>query len=117
MKNKNNFEWLNPDQDEILYHTKQYKQPKLYTLELLKIFSINNLDINTRLIVDFGCEGGAVTNLFASNYPSIEFLGLDVNPEYVEMSQHYSMKNADFRVFDLYSDIKVLKKYKIDCLF
>ena len=59
MENNKNFEWLNTDDSEIQYHSKQYIEPKLYTLELLEIFANNNLDINSNFILDFGCGGGA----------------------------------------------------------
>jgi SAM-dependent methyltransferase len=116
MENNKNFEWLNTDKSEIHYHSKQYEEPKLYTLECLEIFAKNNLDIDSELIVDFGCGGGAITNLFASEYPKINFLGLDVNSQYIEMAKSNSTKNATFRVFDLYTDISSLTDLNIDCL-
>ena len=117
MENNKTFEWLNSDDSEINYHIKQYIEPKLYTLECLEIFAKNNLDEFSQLIVDFGCGGGAVTNLFASKYPKINFVGLDVNPDYIEMAKSNSAKNATFRVFDLYTDIGSLTDLNIDCLF
>jgi SAM-dependent methyltransferase len=117
MENNKNFEWLNSDDSEILYHAKQYDEPKFYTLELLEIFANNILDLNPKLIVDFGCGGGAVTNLFASKFPDISFLGLDVNPLYIDMAKSNSIGNSTFSVFDLYTDIRILKKFNIDVLF
>jgi SAM-dependent methyltransferase len=116
MENNKAFEWLNSDESEINYHTKQYKEPKQYTLECLDIFAKNNLDLDSELIVDFGCGGGAVTNLFASKFPQIKFLGLDVNPAYIEMAKSNSAQNATFRVFDLYTDLGGLTDLNIDCL-
>jgi SAM-dependent methyltransferase len=109
--------WINVDKSEIEYHTKQYQETKLYTLELLEIFNKNKLYQDTKLIVDFGCGGGAVTNLFANKYPNINFLGLDLNPFYIDIANSNRIDNSTFGVFDLYTDISILKKLKIDVLF
>ena len=97
------YEWLNTDNREVEYHTNQYKDAKQYTKELLRLFDEWKLAIDTKSIVDFGCGGGAVTNLFAQKYPGIKFLGLDINPLYISLSNEHKKKNSKFQVFDLYS--------------
>jgi SAM-dependent methyltransferase len=112
-----NFEWLNIDESERQYHLKQYAEPKYYTLEVIDLFGKNQLGEESRFIVDFGCGGGAVTNLFASKYPDVAFLGLDVNPHYVELAKSRKEVNSDFVTFDLYRDIQSLKDRVIDGVF
>jgi SAM-dependent methyltransferase len=117
MDMEKNFEWLNIDESERQYHLKQYTEPKYYTLELLDLFGRAGLDKGSKFIVDFGCGGGAVTNIFASKYPDVSFLGLDVNPYYVDLARSKKEANSDFEVFDLYKDVQRLNGRVIDGVF
>jgi len=111
-------EWLKIDQKELEYHLSQYARPKAYTLEVLDIFKKAGLDQSVKSVLDFGCGGGAVTNLFAKQYPSITFKGVDINSSYVALANEKSEPNATYAVFDLYNedDLLALKTERFNCI-
>jgi len=115
-----NFEWLNIDPQELNYHMDQYEHPKQYTKELLLLFEEwglsvepGGLAVKPKEIFDIGCGGGAVTNLFAEMFPMSNFTGIDVNDQYISISQHHKQPNSTFKTVDIYSDsdLKTLGKY------
>lgn len=108
-----NFEWLNIDPKELHYHIDQYEHPKQYTKELLQLFKEWDLSLVQGEILDLGCGGGAVTNLFAENFPTSNFTGIDINEKYISISNHHKKENSSFKKIDFYldEDINSLNKY------
>jgi len=111
------YEWLNIDEKEFQYHQSQYENPKRYTIEILNIFNKFNLEHNTNKIFDIGCGAGAITNLFSERYPNIEFIGFDLNPNYIDFAKKKSTSNSTFSVLDIYKDLDLLNNHLIDGLF
>ena len=81
------------------------------------MFKKYGLDKQSEFVLDFGCGAGAVTNYFASKFESINFLGIDVNSDYVSIAKQKKEQNSNFQVFDLYKDLETLKNYKVDGIF
>lgn len=111
------YEWLNIDDKEFEYHKLQYTSPKLYTVELVKIFEEYQLHKQAKSIIDFGSGAGAVTNYFSNLYPQIEFKGLDLNPLYIEFANIKRSPNSTFEVFDVFKDTHKLNSFSVDGLF
>ncbi len=104
LEKNSGFEWLNIDDKELEYHLKQYSEPKEYTKSLLDILVKERLISNRAKVLDLGCGCGAVTNYLAKAFPNCKFIGLDLNSNYIEIANKFSIENTRYCQFDLYSN-------------
>lgn len=102
---KENIEWLQGDEKELAYHLDQYNNPKEYSKYLIKKFTEWRLDKKTNSVLDLGCGAGAVTYYFAKENPQISFVGLDINPKYIDFANNHKVSNTSFEVKD-FKDLK-----------
>ena len=66
----------------------------------MKKFKEWQLDKESNSILDIGCGAGAVTYSFAKANPKINFVGLDINPNYIKFANEHKIKNTSFVVKD-----------------
>lgn len=64
MTRKKYIEWIEGDEKELLYHTKQYSNPKEYTKLLVDLSKKWEIIKPNDKIIDIGCGGGSSNKFF-----------------------------------------------------
>jgi len=88
--------WIDPL--SMVYHAKQWKEPKESTKAFSNFFSF---ELSTsKSVLDIGSGAGAATHYLASRNLNTRFIGLDQSRELVEFakknSKHFDLKNLSF---------------------
>lgn len=81
----------------------------------LLVEKILEADIDKEKILDIGTGTGAISLALAKNLPSSKIIGLDISKDAISLAnenkENLSIKNVDFKISDIYSNID--DKYNI----
>lgn len=99
----------------------QLQDPNIYLSRLAKPLQ-EKLKIkefiprSSRNILDVGCADGVVTQALAKIFPQTNFLGIDLNPDFISLAKNKStnQKNVSFR--NIYLRDLLAKKDKFDTI-
>lgn len=95
----------------------QLTTPYMSTLELKSTLVSLISEHNTNIVLDLGCGIGAQSFFLAKNFPDVSFVGLDYNPNHIDVATVFSKKeeitNLSFEVFDIFNpDQSSTNKFK-----
>lgn len=96
-------EWHNLDDSARQYHLAQWRQEKQSTRAFADFIS-GELS-NSRIVVDLGCGAGACTNYLATRNPSVQFSGVDLSGELIQLATDFgkSTQNLSFSQGDWFA--------------
>lgn len=88
-----NNEWLFGDEKELRYHLSQYDSPKAYTLEIADLANRLGLFKSGNRYIDAACGCGAVTAYLKKTFPTSQFIGIDLNQQYIKIASEACVLN------------------------
>lgn len=98
-------EWVNLDENQITYHSKQWDEEKQSTLAFYE-FIKHKLDA-TRCVLDLGAGAGAVTSYFARQAKGVSFVAADYVKDLLRLGQSLAheerIQNLTFRQLDWFA--------------
>jgi len=98
-------EWVQFDEHQLSYHTKQWTEPKESTIAFYDFIKGNLLTSNC--VIDLGAGAGAATRYIAQSEPEVSFVAADYVSDYLEIgkesAERNKIENISFRQIDWFS--------------
>lgn len=98
-------EWVNFDEHQLAYHTKQWAEQKESTASFYDFVKHKLLASNN--VIDLGAGAGAATSFIARNEPGVSFVAADYVNDYLEVGNKLAtenkIENISFRQIDWFS--------------
>lgn len=99
-------EWTNLSESVWEYHIGQFDSPYRSTIKLIEFLDKYNLFDCAKNVLDVGCGCGGNINYMRKKYPAINFVGIDINTEFVEKGNLFfknaNVKNCSLMKYNLY---------------
>ncbi len=98
-------EWVNFDEHQLLYHTKQWAEPKESTIAFYDF--VKHKLPTSKCVIDLGAGAGAATSYIAQSEPEVYFVAADYVTDYLEigkkLAERNKIENISFRQIDWFS--------------
>lgn len=88
------YDWMELQDRDIIYHQRQLEKPFRSTEKFVEWLAKEQYlkDESTTKICDMACGGGGNLYYMAKTFPHVEFYGIELNPQLVEMGNKWLKK-------------------------